>query len=272
MLAMEYFSRIMQKACTHPNFNFHPYCKKLNLSHLMFADDLLLFSRANVPTIHIIKDALKSFSQCVGLEANLHKSHLFLGRCYLELHSQCLQAVGFQEDTLPMKYLGIPITASGLTKLECSALVEKITARVHIWATRNLSFARRALLINDIIFGMFNYWASIFLLPKTILEKITSICKNYLWGGTEDHTKVPHISWANTCKAKKHGGLGLKDCEAWNKVIITKLVWAIGTKKDVLWVKWVHCRYIKDKDWWDFVPAPDSSWTWKKICSTKDIF
>ncbi|KAJ8437348.1 hypothetical protein Cgig2_009688 [Carnegiea gigantea] len=29
--------------------------------------------------------------------------------------------------------------------------------------------------------------------------------------------------------------------------------------------------YIKDKNWWDYALAPDRSWTWKKICSTKDI-
>ncbi|KAJ8423397.1 hypothetical protein Cgig2_029107 [Carnegiea gigantea] len=96
--------------------------------------------------------------------------------------------------------------------------------------------------------------------------------RNYLWGRTEEHTKVPHISWANTCKAKKHGRTGIKDYVAWNKVTIAKLVWAVATKKDTLWVKWVHGRYIKDTNCWDYALAPDSSWTWKKICSTKETF
>jgi len=128
------------------------------------------------------------------------------------------------------------------------------------------------MLINDVIFGMFNYWASIFLLPHTVLEKITTIYKNYLWVGAEDQIKVPHISWANMCKAKKHGGIGIKDYVAWNKATTAKLVWAIATKKDALWVKWVHGRYIKGNDWWDYIPPPDCGWTWKKIYTTKDIF
>ena len=139
-----------------------------------------------------------------------------------------------------MKYLRVLITASRLTKLECSSLVEEITARVHIWATRKLSFAGRAMLINGVIFEMYNCWASIFLLPKAVVEKITSICRNYVWGGTEEYTRVPHISCAHTCQAKKHGGIWIKDYDAWNKATIAKLVWAIATKKDVLWVKWVH--------------------------------
>jgi len=149
VLAMEYFSRIIQRVSTHRDFQYHPHCKKLNLTHLMFVDDLVLFYKADGPTIHITKSALTLFSRCARLEANLQKSQLVLGGCSQELHTQCLQATNYQDSHFPMKYLGVPITASGLTKVECSSLLEKITARVHIWATRNLSFAGRAMLINE---------------------------------------------------------------------------------------------------------------------------
>ena len=180
----------------------------------MFADDLILFGKADIPTIRTMKKVLDTFSLCTGLAENLHKSQIFLGGCNTSLHTQCLRAVGFQEGSLPMKYLGVPITASCLSNLEWSDLVEKITARVHMWATINLSLAGRAMLINGVIFGMFNYWVSIFLLPQKVLDKITAICRNYLWGRKEDFSRVTHISWANTCKAKKHGGAGIKDYTA----------------------------------------------------------
>ena len=194
VLRMEYFSRIMHQASTLPSYKHHPHCRALNLTHLMFANDLILFGKADLPTLRIMKEALGTFSLSTGLVANLHKSQIFLGGCSTLLHHQCLQTIGFQEGYLPMKCLGIPITASRLSKMECSVLVEKITARVHIWATRNLSFAGRAMLINTAIFGMFSYWASIFLLPQSVLDKITSICRNYLWGGKENMTRIPHIS------------------------------------------------------------------------------
>jgi len=140
------------------------------------------------------------------------------------------------------------------------SLVDKITARIHIWATRNLSFAGRALLINSVIFGAFNYWASIFLLPNEVLEQLTKLYRNYLWSGTADVKRIPHISWNTTCLPKSKGGLGLKNFEAWNKATVAKLVWAISTKKDVLWVKWVHSRYIKEREWWDYTPPHEASW------------
>ena len=50
------------------------------------------------------------------------------------------------------------------------------------------------------------------------------------------------------------------------------MIWAIAKKKDSLWVKWVHGRYIKGRDWWEYTPKGDSSWYWKKLNKAKDKF
>jgi len=74
------------------------------------------------------------------------------------------------------------------------------------------------------------------------------------------------------CRGKNNRGLGIKDLSAWNKALIAKLVWAIEFKEDLLWVRWVHGRYLKNKQWWDYTPPPDCSWHWKKICFIKEFF
>jgi len=74
-----------------------------------------------------------------------------LGGCNTNLQQQCLQITRLQNSSFPLTYLGVPITASRLTKIECASLVEKIIARVHLWAARNISFAGRARLINSVI-------------------------------------------------------------------------------------------------------------------------
>lgn len=45
-IGMEYLSRRLMQLKVDPNFNFHPRCERMNLTH-MFADDLLMFSRAD---------------------------------------------------------------------------------------------------------------------------------------------------------------------------------------------------------------------------------
>jgi len=90
-------------------------------------------------------------------------------------------------------------------------------------------------------------------------------------GGTPDSKQIPFISWNTTCLPRKHRGFSLKNLIAWNKACITKLVWAVAAKKDILWVKWVHGMYLKNVDWWGYRSSPYCSWYWKKLVKIKDL-
>ena len=138
VLSMEYFTRLMEHASTNPKFGFHPSCKALRLSHLMFAEDVMIFCKAKPETLSIIHNILMTFYQCTGLKVNQTKSQMAFGGCSPSLQQQCLDLTGFQEGSLPLQYLGIPITASRLTKLECMTLVEKITSIIRLWSTKYL--------------------------------------------------------------------------------------------------------------------------------------
>ena len=79
VLAMEVFSRIMAKHTSiHLGFRFHPKCESLRLTHLCFANDLLVFSKASLSSISIIKVALFEFENLSGLKVNPSESSFFL--------------------------------------------------------------------------------------------------------------------------------------------------------------------------------------------------
>jgi len=65
---------------------------------------------------------------------------------------------------------------------------------------------------------------------------------------------------------------GLRNLVAWNKASIAKLVWHIALKKDLLWVEWVHGKYLKQADWWHYQAPADCSWYWRKVVYTKELF
>lgn len=78
VLAMEVFSRIMKDYTREGSgFKFHHNCSKMKLTHLCFADDMLIFSDASLSSISIIKAALLEFELLSGLKANPSKSSLF---------------------------------------------------------------------------------------------------------------------------------------------------------------------------------------------------
>ncbi|KAL0396380.1 UNVERIFIED_CONTAM: Retrovirus-related Pol polyprotein from type-2 retrotransposable element R2DM [Sesamum calycinum] len=59
-------------------FSFHWRCRESGLFQLCFADDLLLFYKADVSSVSIFKRGLESFASISGLYANPTKSHLII--------------------------------------------------------------------------------------------------------------------------------------------------------------------------------------------------
>ena len=84
-LIMEYFSRLMKTARNSKGFEFRPHCRSLKPSHLIFANDLIMFYKAEPHSLLCIKLALHSFQECAGLQANLRKSHIVFGGCSMRL-------------------------------------------------------------------------------------------------------------------------------------------------------------------------------------------
>ncbi|KAJ8422717.1 LOW QUALITY PROTEIN: hypothetical protein Cgig2_003263 [Carnegiea gigantea] len=80
--------------------------------------------------------------QCLSLH-RLRISALFL-IALPSINQQCLKATRFSPGDLPFKYLGVPISASKLSNLECRILVKKILGKIRLWSTKSISFVGRA--------------------------------------------------------------------------------------------------------------------------------
>ena len=80
VIAMEAFAKIVEKEIMKGKFEYHWRCKESNITHLCFADDLIMFCRADKHSIRTFKDALDIFQYWSGLGANSDKSNIFLSR------------------------------------------------------------------------------------------------------------------------------------------------------------------------------------------------
>ena len=79
VLVMEVFLGMLQSTIARSSaFRFHPKCETLKLTRLCFADDLMLFSSANIHSLTIIQDTLEAFKRISDLSANPTKSENFL--------------------------------------------------------------------------------------------------------------------------------------------------------------------------------------------------
>ncbi|KAL2250161.1 UNVERIFIED_CONTAM: Retrovirus-related Pol polyprotein from type-2 retrotransposable element R2DM [Sesamum indicum] len=77
LLSMEYLSRLVKRKTSSSDFNYHPKCEKLKIMHLLFVDDLMLFSRGDLPSIHVLMECLQEFRDASSLSVNTSKSCIF---------------------------------------------------------------------------------------------------------------------------------------------------------------------------------------------------
>nr|GEU70429.1 hypothetical protein [Tanacetum cinerariifolium] len=76
--------------------------KEMKLTHLSFADDLLVFYHGDVNSINVIIDALLEFSKVSSLLPNMDKSVIFFGSVKENVKHKILQTLPFKVGKLPV--------------------------------------------------------------------------------------------------------------------------------------------------------------------------
>ncbi|GJZ51831.1 putative RNA-directed DNA polymerase [Tanacetum coccineum] len=253
------------------DFQYHPKCQSQKITHLCFADDLILFCHGDTLSASLIKEALDEFKEYSGLVPSIPKSTAFFSNVKQVIKNSILDIMPFEEGTLPVKYLGVPLISSRLLHKDCKVLVEKVKNKVGDWKNKSLSFAGRLQLIFSVISSMQVYWASIFILSASIIKDIEKITRGFLWCQGDMKRGKAKVSWETVCLPKNHGGIGLKSLSKWNNALMATNLWSIITKKYTLWVRWVHSYRLKDRFFWDVPIKYDSSWGWRKILQMREV-
>ncbi|KAG5224356.1 RNA-directed DNA polymerase, eukaryota, Reverse transcriptase [Salix suchowensis] len=175
VLAMEGLNEILQAVTLDPAFTFHWRCKALRITHMSFADDLILFSRGDPSSVKILKSALDTFSKLSGLSINHNKSSVFAAGVSQDMQSSLASILGISVSNAPPTYLGVPLITTRLTNADCFPLVDRIKSRIGLWTTATLSYAGREFRSRvgngKNTFLWFDYWMPMGMRPSDILSQ-----------------------------------------------------------------------------------------------------
>ncbi|XP_077228480.1 uncharacterized protein LOC143861437 [Tasmannia lanceolata] len=200
---MQILSGILAEAISYGDLTSPFSTENLPISHLFYADDVMLFADATVANAIKIKECLDRFKNCTGLESNFNKSEIIFAGCNHRLKGHIRRVLQMNDGALPMKYLGLPLTSGRLTSDDCIPLISKIRARIASWANR---FE----LIKTVLNSFSVYWSTAFRLPMGVLNEIDKIMRKFVWAGSSLANSYHPISWANVCSPKDEGGLGIR--------------------------------------------------------------
>ncbi|GKG45644.1 hypothetical protein Tco_0498090, partial [Tanacetum coccineum] len=84
------------------------------------------------------------------------------------------------------------------------------------------------------------YWASVYLLPNSMVKDLDKLFKRFPWNSGDTAIGKARVAWKIVCRPKNQGGLGIKPLRLWNEVLLIRQFWKIIENKDLLWAKWVN--------------------------------
>lgn len=261
-IAMEYFTILMETELMKGNIKPINRTKPC-ITHLLYADDLLIFLNADTQSAKSVAKIFTRLEKHVGLKVNDFKSKIYFSKgCANKL--DILSILKFKESNLPVKYLGLPLSANQVDDQDCTRLLDIIQARFEGWASKLLSFAGRIELTHTVITAIIMYWIQAHNIPAKAIHKIEKICANFIWNG-----KHHKIAWDKICKSKKAGGLGIRNINDLREVCNLKLFWRF-INGNSLWAKWMKAKYLKNKNFWTTGIENHHSFVWKNILKSRD--
>ena len=254
VLVMEALSRLMDKAVAeHLLEGFavnNSHRPELKISHLLFADDTLIFCGADRDQLLHLKGVLMCFEAVSGLHINLGKSEIVPVGTVHGIQDLA-QVIGGRITALPMKYLGLPLGARHKSKEIWNPILEKMERRLAGWKRLYLSKGGRLTLIKSTFSSLSTYFLSLFPIPSSVAKRIEQIQRDFLWGGLGEEFKYHLVNWRTICTPLPMGGLGIRQTIPFNQALLGKWLWRFATKNTEFWRQVIASKYgVGNGDWY----------------------
>jgi len=132
------------------------------LSHLQYTDDIVILMSHDDQTIINMKFFLYYFEWMSGLKINYHKSEVIAFGVSSEEQNMIANMLNCKVGSLPMTYLGLPISDSNLGVYSFEGIVEKMRKKLQPWKGKNLSSGGRLVLTNSSLSSLPIYMMGMF--------------------------------------------------------------------------------------------------------------
>jgi hypothetical protein len=191
------------------------------ISHLLFADDSIVFIQANQRSVDRLADILETYHQGSGQLVNTQKSVVFFSaNCDQEVEEVVRSSLQINTEALGERYLGLPTAVGRVADGTFDYSADRVRSFVQGWGINTMSCAGWEVLLKANAQAVPTYPMSCFKLPAPVCKKMKTYISNYWWGSSVDSHKIHWQRWSKLSTPKGEGGMGSVTCRC-----LIKLFW-----------------------------------------------
>jgi hypothetical protein len=147
-----------------------------HISHLLYADDCILFCKSRPEEGRAIKEILDQYQEASGKRVNLDKLDMFFSpNISMDFKKLFQKELPIKISNIINKYLGMPNHFGRFKEQYFSFIMDRIWSKLKGWKEKNISFEGRGVLIRVVAQAIPTYIMSCFLLLKGVCDKIDSV-------------------------------------------------------------------------------------------------
>lgn len=157
------------------------------ISHLLFADDSMLYCQEKDAELNQIVRIIKEYSLASGQRVNYQKSSIYFGKHISTIRREEIkQQLLINQEGGEGTYLGLSESFHGSKIDILGNHKEKMRQRVSGWQSKFLSPGGKEVLLKAVAMALPTYTMACFKLPVTLCKQIASVMAEFWWQGNKD--------------------------------------------------------------------------------------